>query len=206
MRRFERRVVGGSPAARSTLFAELPASGHPLGSPSLCSGCAVRAPRSISAWPRSSCLRLLSGSTQVQILPRGLFGGETGRGAGTRLKRIGRPRAAGEHHLSPPPFFRRVKPRSAVIGWKPFRAARPVGQDHCSPPLWRVNPPRCGRCFEIRWIGSAGWGASPPLSANFSSCSSKAEQSADNRSTPERYRARGPFSWRANSESREPRC
>ena len=27
----------------------------------------------------------------------------------------------------------------------------------------------------------------------FSSCSSKAEQSADNRSIPERYRARGPF-------------
>ena len=42
------------------------------------------------------------------------------------------------------------------IGWKPFRAARPVGQDHCSPPLWRVNPPRCGRCFENRWIGTAG--------------------------------------------------
>ena len=44
MRRFERGVVGGSPAARSTF----------------------------SAWPRSSGLRLLSGSTQVQILPRGL--------------------------------------------------------------------------------------------------------------------------------------
>jgi hypothetical protein len=128
MQRFERCVVGGSPAARSIF----------------------------SAWPRSSGLRLLSGSTQVQILPRGLFGGETGRGAGTRLKRIGRLRAAGEHDLSPPPYFRRVKPRSAVIGWKPFRAARPVGQDHCSPPLWRVNPPRCGRCFENRWIGSSG--------------------------------------------------
>ena len=74
MQHFERCVVGGSPAARSTLFAELPASGHPLGSPSLCSGCAIYAlPRSISAWPRSSGLRLLSGSTQVQILPRGLL-------------------------------------------------------------------------------------------------------------------------------------
>ena len=65
----------------------------------------------------------------------GTFGGETGRGAGTRLNRAGRPRAAGEHDLSSPPFFRRVKPRSPVIGWKPFRAARPVGQDHCSPPF-----------------------------------------------------------------------
>ena len=43
MRRFERCVVGGSPAARSTF----------------------------SAWPRSSGLRLLSGMTQVQILSRG---------------------------------------------------------------------------------------------------------------------------------------
>jgi len=50
------------------------------------------------------------------------------------LKRLGRPRAAGEHDLSPPPIFRRVEPRSAVIGWKPIRAARLVGQDHCSPP------------------------------------------------------------------------
>jgi hypothetical protein len=81
-----------------------------------------------------------------------------------------------------------------VIGWKPFRAARPVGQDHCSPPFfpWRVNLPRRRRCFENRRIGFSGWGASPPLSANLSSCSSKAEQSADNRSTSERYRARGP--------------
>ena len=166
MRRFERCVVGGSPAARSIF----------------------------SAWPRSSGLRLLSGSTQVQILPRGLFGGETGRGAGTRLKRIGRPRAAGEHDLSPPPFFRRVKPRSAVIGWKPFRAARPVGQDHCSPPFSLGERIRRGADAVSKADGPA-----PPVEAQvlrsppISSCSSKVEQSADNRSTPERYRARGPF-------------
>ena len=45
MRRFERCVAGGSPAVRSNY----------------------------SAWPRSSGLRLLSGSTQVQFLPRGLW-------------------------------------------------------------------------------------------------------------------------------------
>ena len=178
MQRFERCVVGGSPAARSIF----------------------------SAWPRRlrppPSKRIDAGANPAA----GTFGGETGQGAGTRLKRLGRPRAAGEHDLSPPPIFRRVEPRSAVIGWKPIRAARLVGQDHCSPPLWRVNPPRCGHCFESRWIGSAGWGASPPLSANFSSCSSKAEQSADNRSNTERYRARGPFSRRVNSGSREPRC
>lgn len=76
MPRFERGVAGESPAARS-----------------------------ISAWPRSSGLRLLSGLTQVQILPR-----------------------------------------------------RPV---------WRVNPPRRGRCLENRWTGQTDWGARPPLSATF---------------------------------------
>lgn len=103
MRRFERRVVGGSPAARSTF----------------------------SAWPRSSGLRLLSGSTQVQILPRGLLESES---AEART------------------LFRKQMDRHSPVEAQVLR--------------------------------------SPP----FSSRSSKAEQSADNRSTAERYRARGPIS------------
>ena len=104
--RFERRVVGGSPAARSILFAEPPASGHPPGSPSLCSGCAIFAlPRFISAWPRSSGLRLLSGSTQVQILPRRLSEAKPDKApAPVRSGLVPRVRD-GEHDLSPPPFF-----------------------------------------------------------------------------------------------------
>ena len=82
--------------------------------------------RYLSAWPSSSGLRLLNGPTQVQILPRGPLGGETGRGAGTRLKRAGRLRAAGEHDLSPPPFF----------GEQSRGARRPVGSRFGPPGLW----------------------------------------------------------------------
>lgn len=178
MRRFERRVVGGSPAARSIF----------------------------SAWPRSSGLRLLSGSTQVQILSRGLFGGETGRGAGTRLNRTGRPRVAGEHDLSPPPFFRRVKPRSAVIGWKPFRAVRPVGQDHCSPPFFLES-----ESAEVRTLFRKQMDRPRRLRrkssalCQFSARSLTAERPIDNRLDLVRFQAGGPL-WRVNSESREPRC
>ncbi len=102
MQRFERWVVGGSPAARSIF----------------------------SAWPSSSGLRLLSGSTQVQILPRR-------------------------------PVFPESKTAKRGDRLEAGSGRQACGQDHYSPP--------------------------------FSSCSSKAEPSVDNRSTAERYRARGPF-------------
>ena len=67
MRRFERRVVGGSPAARS-IFLRVAEKLRP---------------------PPSK--RIDAGANPAA----GTFGGETGRGAGTRLKRIGRPAPLG---------------------------------------------------------------------------------------------------------------
>jgi hypothetical protein len=63
MRRFERRVVGGSPAARSNF----------------------------SAWPSRSGLRLLSGTTQVQILPRGPVESESAEARTLSRKQKDRP-------------------------------------------------------------------------------------------------------------------
>ena len=61
--RFGRGIAGESPAARSI----------------------------ISAWPRSSGLRLLSGSTQVQILPRGQLESESAEARTLSRKQMDRP-------------------------------------------------------------------------------------------------------------------
>ncbi len=90
MRRFERRVAdgGGQQADR-----------HAAG--------AGRSPERVSAsqsrrevhspWLSSSGLRLLSGSTQVQILSGGLLEVKPDKRAGTRLKRTGRRRRWGAY-------------------------------------------------------------------------------------------------------------
>jgi hypothetical protein len=126
MRRFERCVVGGSPAARSLLFAELPASGRPPGSPSLCSGCAIFAlPRYISTWPRSSGLRLLSGPTQVQILPRRLSESKTAK-RGDRLEAVSGHEACGAGPLLSAIFLGERTRRGAGAVSKTDGSALPV--------------------------------------------------------------------------------
>jgi hypothetical protein len=105
MRRFERRVVGESrrevhfvrraareraPARRTLALLGL----RHLRAPAL----HLRVAEKLRPPPSK---RIDAGANPAA----GTFGGETGQGAGIRMKRIGRPRAAGEHDHSPPPFF-----------------------------------------------------------------------------------------------------
>jgi hypothetical protein len=129
-----------------------------------------------------------------------------------------------------------ANPAAGTMESKPAEARTLFRRSEAEMDRLKVDPAGASAASQNRWTGQIGWGARPLLcsrccplrghphrspltsfgaapsprcrapSANFSSCSSKAEPSADNRSNAERYRARGPVFARREAAAEDCRA